>query len=140
VPNGTRQLWIAQRRKLGAQAGHDDLFPDRAHQAPLRVIEAALQREEQLFATRGIGDQIGELGASFGSRPGSGLLLQFEGAAVDRRNGILGRSGEDLVQFGARVERSIALLESLGFVFEKIIRLVENGPETKLFACGAETK
>jgi len=36
--------------------------------------------------------------------------------------------------------RSIALLESLGFAFEKIIRLVENCPETKLFACGAETK
>ena len=36
--------------------------------------------------------------------------------------------------------RSGQLLQSLGFGFEKIIRLVENGPESKLFACGAETK
>ena len=36
--------------------------------------------------------------------------------------------------------RSISLLESLGFAFERMIRFKEAGPESKLFACGAETK
>ena len=36
--------------------------------------------------------------------------------------------------------RSIALLESLGFVFEKLIRFGDKGSDTKLFACRAETK